>query len=518
MSKTPLIASIDVGTNSFHIIIASVNSRGIFTLHSRDREIVRLGEGSGDMKYISQDAIERGVKALERFAEMARNAKATIRAVGTSAVREALNRNDFIQRVQEETGITVEVISGNEEARLIYLGVLQALPVYNQKTLIIDIGGGSTETGVGLQGELRIMNSAKLGAIRMTRKFFAKEKLSDKDIKQCREYIKGEWALTFRSLLQEQFEHAVGSSGTIQTIFAIAYGLRGMAIPETFNGISLDRDTLLSTIATILQAKTTIARATLPGMEPRRADIIVGGAIILEQILIGLDIQNLTFSSYALREGILLDTYTKQQAIKKYHHLSNLRYESVLHLCEQCKVNIEHCSHVKNIALQIFDALQPYHAYGDTERELLEAAAYLHDVGYHIAADQHHKHSYYIIRNSAMLGFTTGETELIANIARYHRKSHPKSKHENFQKVSPQHRPRICLLSGILRIAEGLDRRQIQNVHSVSIHSDNNKLLITVYYQGQAIRPDIEVWGAERKKTLLETALEKKISFTIKYL
>lgn len=518
MSKTPLIASIDVGTNSFHIIIASVNSRGIFTIHSRDRETVRLGEGSGDMKYISLDAIERGVKALERFAGMAQNAKATVRAVGTSAVREALNRNDFIQRVQEKTGIVVEVVSGNEEARLIYLGVLQALPVYNQKTLIIDIGGGSTETGVGIQGELRIMNSAKLGAIRMTRKFFTKEKLSDKDVKQCREYIKGEWALTFRSLLQEKFEQAVGSSGTIQTIFAITYGLRGTLLPESFNGITLHREELLSTINAILRSRTTVARAALPGMEPRRADIIVGGAIILEQILLGLDIQQLTFSSYALREGILLDTYSKQQAIKKYHHLSNLRYESVLHLCEQCKVNIEHSTHVKDIALQLFDALHAHHPYDDTERELLEAAAYLHDAGYHIAADQHHKHSYYIIRNSAMLGFTTGEAELIANIARYHRKSHPKSKHENFQKVLLKHRPMICLLAGILRIAEGLDRRQLQNVHSISVHTDSSQFVITVYYQGQATRPDIEVWGAERKKTLLEAALEKKISFTIKYL
>lgn len=518
MSKSPLIASIDVGTNSFHIIIASVNARGIFTIHSRDKETVRLGEGSGDMKYLSPEAIERGVKTMERFAGMARNAKAVVRAVGTSAVREALNRDVFLQRVQESTGIEIEVISGNEEARLIYLGILQALPVYDSRVLFIDIGGGSTETGVGYQGDLRVMNSAKLGAIRMTRKFFEREKLTDKDIKQCRNYIKGEWALTFRSLLQEGYEQAVGSSGTTQTIFSIAYGLRNLPIPESFNGVTLDRETLLSVIDVILNARTTAARAALPGMEPRRADIITGGAIILEQAILGLNIRELTFSSCALREGILLDSYTKQQAIKKYHHLSNLRYESVLHLCEQCRVDMKHSTHVKDLALQLFDDLRPLHKYGDVERELLEAAAYLHDVGYHISADQHHKHSYYIIKNSAMLGFTTDEAELIANIARYHRKSHPKGKHENYQKIAVQKRLAVNTLAGILRIAEGLDRRQIQNVDSISARPEDGILRLTARYSGTASKPDIELWGAERKKTLLEASLDRKISFTIKHL
>lgn len=518
MSKSSLIASIDVGTNSFHVIIASINSRGIFTIHSRDKETVRLGESSGDMKYLSPEAIERGVKTMERFAGMARNARATVRAVGTSAVREALNREVFLQRVRESTGIVIEVISGNEEARLIYLGILQALPVYDTRLLFIDIGGGSTETGVGYQGDLRVMNSAKLGAIRMTRKFFEREKLSDKDIKRCREYIKGEWALTFRSLLQEGYEQAAGSSGTIQTIFSIAYGLQNLPIPESFNGITLDRDTLLSVIETILGARTTAERAALPGMEPRRADIITGGAIILEQAILGLNMRELTFSSCALREGILLDSHAKQQAIRKYHHLSNLRYESVLHLCEQCRVDMKHSTHVKDLALQLFDDLRPLHKYGDVERELLEAAAYLHDVGYHISADQHHKHSYYIIRNSAMLGFTTDEAELIANIARYHRKSHPKGKHENYQKVAAQKRPIVSLLAGILRIAEGLDRRQIQNVESVSARPEDGLLRLTARYTGTALKPDIEIWGAERKKTLLEAELNRKISFTMKHL
>jgi exopolyphosphatase/guanosine-5'-triphosphate,3'-diphosphate pyrophosphatase len=511
--QSDLIAAIDVGTNSFHLSIASVNDKGIFRAFSRDKETVRLGESVSDMKYISPEAMERGLNAMKRFAQMANDAGVqTVRAVGTSAMREALNSSDFTQLVLEQTGIEIEVIAGTEEARLIYLGVLQAVPVLDRRALVIDIGGGSTETIVGLKGEMYFAHSAKLGAIRMTKRFFNEEKLTNKAIKECREYIKGEWASIFRSLLACGFETALGSSGTIQTVATIALELKGRDMTEeSINGITVSHNDLLKAIDFILDAKTARKRAELPGMDEKRADIIVGGALILEQALLNLGIKELTISESALREGILLDTYQKRYDIEHYHHLSRLRYGSVISLCELCQINMKHANHVKHLAVQMFDALQPLHRYGDAERELLEAAALMHDIGYHIAADQHHKHSYYIIRNADLLGFTNDEKEIIANIARYHRKSHPKPKHENFQKVPPSKRGLVMLLGGILRLAEGMDRRNQQMIQSVEVQIHSASVDFILWHNPDAGLPDVELWSAERRTALLESILSKRL-------
>jgi exopolyphosphatase/guanosine-5'-triphosphate,3'-diphosphate pyrophosphatase len=528
-----VVMAIDVGTNSFHAIVASLTAKGVFKIHSRDKENVRLGESTSDMKYITAEAMDRGVAAMKRFAETAAHANASVRAIGTSAMREALNRAEFVRRVLEETGIEIEVVSGNEEARLIYLGVLQALPVLNVKTLVIDIGGGSTETIVGYKGEMLYGHSAKLGAIRLTRRFFTEERLSAKSINVCRDFIRGEWALVFRSIQTCGFDAAVASSGTAQTIAAVALAQKNPATLETtdsLNGVTLKQDEILQAIETILKEKTAKKRAEIPGMDAKRADIIVAGALILEQAVSRLNIRSLTISDYALREGILLDYYQQQSNIEQYHHLSRLRYESVMNLCDVCQIDKAHAEHVCNIAVQIFDGLRAarLHSLGEAERELLEAAALLHDVGYHISSDQHHKHSYYIIRNSPLLGFTNDEEELIANIARYHRKSHPKLKHENYLRVPPQKRPLVALLAGILRIAEGLDRRRLHLIESVGVSVKGDALRLALHCRSNGEKespkktpkspiesPEIEIWSAERRTALLAEYLNKRVEFIL---
>jgi exopolyphosphatase / guanosine-5'-triphosphate,3'-diphosphate pyrophosphatase len=516
------VTAIDVGTNSFHAVVASVSPKGVFTIHSRDKENVRLGESNTDMKYITEEAMQRGIIAMKRFAQMAERAQAPVRAIGTSAMREALNRDEFVQRVQEETGITIEVVSGNEEARLIYLGVLQALPILNTKTLVIDIGGGSTETIVGLRGEMLYGHSAKLGAIRLSRQFFTEERLTTKAVKECREFIRGEWALVFRSIQILGFDKVVASSGTAQTIASIAIAsgsAQKKSFPEeSLNGAVLSKNELLGAIELLLGEKTARKRAELPGMDAKRADIIVAGALILEQIIQQLNIREITISDYALREGILLDYYQQQFDIERYHHLSQLRYESVMNLCDTCQVDKRHAVHVRDLAVQIFDALHEagLHFLGDVERELLEAASLLHDVGYHISSDQHHKHSYYIIRNSPLLGFTNDEEELIANIARYHRKSHPKMKHENFQRIPSTKRQLVSLLAGILRIAEGLDRRHQNLIQRVSVRIEGaSNLVFDIQCRESEDTPEIELWSAARRTSLLAECLGVNISFNV---
>ncbi len=504
VSKAPVYAAIDVGTNSFHLIIASVNNRGMMQVILREKEMVRLGSGSGDMKYIQKDAMERGVKALQNFAELARSKNSEIKAVATSAVREALNRDEFLNLVKEKTGIEIEVVSGAEEGRLIYIGAIHALPIYNQKVFILDIGGGSTETIIGQDGEIRYVHSEKIGSIRLTNRFNLDGNITNEQIKECRDYIKGCWTPILKRIYSIGFETVVCTSGTILNIAAMSLSMNKENIPDIINGLTVTKSRMLEVIDKILDAKTLTDRQNLPGMDPNRADIIVAGSLILEQALIQLNIEKILISSFALREGIVFDTIQKKEALQKFHHLSRLRFETIYSICQEYKVNLIHSEHVKEISLKLFDDLQSLHRLGYAERELLEAAALLHDIGYHISHDQHHKHSYYIISHCIMPGFTNPESEIIANIARYHRKSHPKKKHENFENLPDNKKNIVRVLAGILRIAEGIDRRQMQVIKDVKAEIANNEINIALFPVLNEQNPDIELWGANRRKLLLQ--------------
>ena len=507
------IAAIDVGTNSFHMVIATVSARGVLEIHARDKETVRLGSGAGDMKRLAVDAMDRGVAAMRRFAKLADQHNAVVRAIATSAVREALNKDEFVERVQREAGIAIEVVPGTEEARLIYVGAIHALPIVNQRCCVIDIGGGSTETIIGYQGEAEVVHSAKLGHLRYTKRFFPDGIVTPARIEECRIAVRGEWASMFQTMRTQGFDTFVGCSGTIMAIAAITHLRIHARMPETLNGMTYALRDIQETIDTILATPTIDARQSIPGMESKRGDVIVAGAIILEQAMRGLGADELTISSYALREGIVFDTVQKDDDIRRFHHLAHLRYQSVDHVCDLYHVRRPHAVHVKNLAIRLFDGLRLLHGYGDRELELLEAAALLHDVGYHIGADQHHKHSEYIIRNSAMPGFTNDETEIIATIARYHRKSHPKKKHASFMALTIDEQQVVRVLASILRVAEGLDRRQQQLVQRVRVQVSSNG--VDVYLVVPSGLADIELWGAERRKELLEETFQRPVRFVL---
>lgn len=506
---TEVIAAIDVGTNSFHMVVASVTTRGALQIHSRMKETVRLGSSAGDMKQLSNEAMKRGIKALKHFKIEAKQHGAQIRAVATSAVREAANREEFVDRVADETGINLEVVSGLEEGRLIYIGAMHSLPIIGKRSFVIDIGGGSTESVVGFNGETQFLHSAKLGHLRISKRFFPMGKSTKASLQECRESIRGDWSPVFLDLLAHGFEVAVGCSGTIAALATMTLSRTRQKMPESLNGLRIARGDLLETINIIAEANTTEKREALPGLDAKRGDVILGGALILEQAIIGLNIQHLTLSSYALREGIVFDTAQKKRDISEYHHLSHLRYQSVNHLCDLYQVRRAHAEHVKTLSLTLFDELKVLHGLGDTEREILEAAALLHDVGYHISADQHHKHSEYLIRNSVMPGFTNDETELIAAVARYHRKSHPKKKHPDYAILHKHEKSSVQVLSSILRIAEGLDRRQQHVVENVHVELSENR--IDIYLTAPSNVPDIELWGAERRKGLLAETFDREV-------
>ncbi len=520
------IAAIDIGTNSFHMVVARVGALAdddesihgpSFDVIAREKEIVRLGSSSGDMKRLDPDAIDRGVAALIRLGRLASVNDAEVFAVATSAVREAENADEFIDRVRVEAGIEIDVVSGVEEARLIHLGVLQAVPVYDRRLLLIDIGGGSTEILVGERGETIVAGSLKLGAIRLTRRFFRGERLHPGAVEACRRHIRSALVPMVREAGRAGFEVAIASSGTAETIAAMSNARNVGGSLRTLNNFVLTRPDVERSVADLVAASTNDERRKLPGMDPSRADIILGGALVLEQAMIELGIDELIISDSALREGVLLDALSRRRGAT-LHHLHDLRRRSVLHLAESMDEDSRHSARTAALALELFDATADLHGLGDDSRELLEAAALLANVGLFISHSEHHKHSYYVIRNSDRLtGFTDHEIELIAQIARYHRKSAPKLKHPEFARLRPDDQHRVRALAGVLRIGIALDRSHAGHVNALIVRDAVSDIpdglpgldILVASTEGADI--SLELQTADERKSLLEEVLLRRV-------
>lgn len=506
-----MLAAVDVGTNSVHMVIARV-SGARFEVVTRHKETVRLGSGATDMRVLRTDAIDRGVAALGRCRELAERFEARLRAVATSAVREADNAAVFLRRAAEEAGVEVEVISGVEEARLIHLGALQALALYETPVLLCDIGGGSTELLFGTGPALASSRSFKLGAIRMTEAFFPGGRVTARAVELARRHVQEELAWYRRETQRIRFDTFVASSGTAQTLVEMAIAADGEEQPHSLNGATVTRRRLRRVIESILETGSAEERRALPGIDPQRADILAGGAVVLDEILDLFGVERLTFSEGALREGVLLDTLQRLTG-GDLAHLSDLRRSSVLHLVELCDDDPAHADHVARLVGQLFEQLAPELELRPEHGELLEAAALLANVGLFLAHSGHHKHSYYVIRNSEQLtGFTDREIELIAQVARYHRKSAPnEARHPEFAALDPEDRRLVRCLSALLRVAIGLDRSHSALVAGVEARVSPESVVLLVAAAGQDA-PSLEIHSAAERSGLLADLLGRPVT------
>lgn len=499
-----------------HLVVARIAEHGGFEMLTTEKDMVRLGQSGGEMKELSSDAIERGLTALARLKEVAASfGDVELIAVATSAVREAGNKVVFIERARDEVGVDVEVITGFEEARLIHLGVLQALPVFEKRLLVVDIGGGSTELCIGKGDQVIEARSMKLGAIRLTQRFFPD--IGDGDghvdsdaVDACRRYVRSALAPVAHDLGGHQPEVTVGCSGTISTMATMALATRGDK-PRQLNGATFSAADVRELVEK-LTSRTTKRRLDMSGLDDRRADIIVAGAILFDEILRAFDIHEVTVSEYALREGVLFDRFGRAAG----QELSNLRRTNLLRLAHQLDPDPAHAEHTALLATELFDRTSRLHGLGDDARELLDAAALVHNVGLSISHSSHHKHTYYVVRHSEQLtGFTEHEIELIAMIARYHRKSRPKTKHIEFAALAADDRHLVEVLAGMLRIAIGLDRRHAASIRSVrAILTDGTLLIEPLAEAHRGIRGDdldLEIDAARERADLLADALGVQI-------
>ena len=512
-----ILAAIDVGTNSIHMVVVKIQPQlPAFTIIDREKETVRLGDFSEETGGLSEDAMERGIRALKRCRAIATSFKAEeVVAVATSAVREADNGSVFIQRVEQEVGLAINLISGTEEARRIYLGVLSGMALHGRPHAIIDIGGGSTELILGTGEPHRFLSSTKVGAVRLTARFVATDPISDEEYTYLRAYVRGRMEPAVGDLKQylhgDERLRLVGTSGTIECLaMLIAHDRLGL-VPDPLNGFQISFLELQDWVDR-LRKLTYAERLALPEMSARRAEIIVAGAVILQETMDMLGAETLTICGRALREGVVVDWMLTHGLIEdRMQFQSSVRERYVLNTAQKYQVALDHGDRIARFALDLFNATQgKLHEWGNPERELLWAAALLHNCGHFISHSGHHKHAYYLIRHGELLGYTETEIEVVANIARYHRKSLPKKKHENYKNLPAKyHRQLVAHLSAMLRVAVALDRRGIGAIAAVT-HTflDKHTLQLTLTPQIPGDDCASELWNLEDKKIWFEELFE----------
>jgi exopolyphosphatase / guanosine-5'-triphosphate,3'-diphosphate pyrophosphatase len=504
------IAAIDIGSNSVHMIIASTSAGRAFEVIDRVKEMVFLGRSMAEHGRLTDEAFAAGLEAIGKFHKLAlRHGVDEILAVATAAVREAENGGEFLYAVAAQTGITPQVISGVEEARYIYLAVKNVVDLFDRSALIIDIGGGSVEVIVGNARELQLGKSLRIGVQRLRAKFGGGA-LGKREKKDLESHVREVSEAAMREARAAGFGVAVGTSGTILALGEAVSRGGGERPTNTGHVVKLDG---LRQLADELAARTPAERVQMFGIDVARSDSIHVGGLLLCTLLELAGAKEITLSDSSLREGVVLDYLDRAaEHIRAFDVVSDIRRASVLELAQRCGQTGAHPGRVAGLALELFDQTRDLHGLRDSDRRLLEYAAILHDVGQHVGYERHEHHAAYIIRNGDLRGFDDKEREMIALVARYHRKSRPRRKDSDYDALSPRRRKSVRVLSGILRLADGLDRSHHQLVHSVRCRYNERELGISAIAEDDA---ELEVWGARRKAKLLERALGRKITLYV---
>ncbi|TAF01874.1 MAG: Ppx/GppA family phosphatase, partial [Nostocales cyanobacterium] len=400
-----------------------------FTMIAKEKETVRLGDRNLETGELKPEVIKKAIACLGRFQELAKSLEAeSIIAVATSAVRESPNGRDFIHQIETELGLNVDLISGQEEARRIYLGVLSGMEFNHQPHIIVDIGGGSTELILGDSQEPRSLTSTKVGAVRLTGEYIITDPISDKEFQYLQAYARGMLERSVDEVLSHLQENEspqlVGTSGTIETI-AIIHAKEKMGfVPSPLNGYQFTLQDL-RTWVTRLRRMNNVERAAISGMPEKRSEVILAGAVILQEVMSLLNVESIVLCERSLREGVIVDWMLTHGLIdNRLRYQTSIKERNILKVAQKYNVNLEHSERVAKFASSIFDQTQgKLHTWSQDESQLLWAAAILHNCGHYISHSAHHKHSYYLIRNGELLGYNETEIEIIANLARYHRKS-----------------------------------------------------------------------------------------------
>lgn len=504
------LAVIDIGTNSIHMVLAEILPDASYKILDRFKDMTRLGNGAFAARRLSDEAMGRAVGVLKTLVTLARNKGfERIAAVATSAVREAKNGGDFVDLVEEQTGVKIRVISGIEEARLIFLGVRHSMSLSDKHTLVVDVGGGSVELIVGTRDGSQHARSLKLGAIRLSDQYLTKTPPTEAMVKQLGEVV----TLTLQSALDafkvKQFDAVVATSGMAGNLAEIVHLKQtGRPLPQ----LNLARVKLkdLRAVESELGKSSIKARLGIPGLDPKRVDTLFPAVVVLRRLLELSGADEMTVCDKAIREGVIYDFIDRHRdGLKAEREIPDVRRRNVMGLARRCQVPEVHSLHVAGLALRLFDQTRRLHHLGEAERSWLEFAAVLHDIGYLINPRQHHKHAYYLIKNSDIGGLTAEEIEVVANIARYHRRAVPAAKHEGYADLSVKLKRTVRILSALLRVADALDRTHFSAVQTVNVKIGQT-LTIAATVSGDAA---MEIWSASQRTDLLEQVFRRRVRF-----
>jgi exopolyphosphatase/guanosine-5'-triphosphate,3'-diphosphate pyrophosphatase len=488
------------------MVIANVTPDGRIEVIDRVKEMVRLGRLAFTTGQLSTESMALAAGALKTFGRLARVRRVErLRAVATSAVREASNGERFVARLRRETGLPIQIISGPEEARLIFRATRHALGLDGGPHLLVDVGGGSVELSLAQDGRPLWMRSLPLGVARLTQQFLTKDPPSAGQVHELEHHLEHELDELLTRVRRAGAVQAIGTSGTVHTLVAMALAARGDDAPR-LHGASAGADQIARLRQRVL-ALDAEERAELPGMDAKRADLMPAAVILLETILSRAGGLDLVVCSWALREGVLLEL--ARAATGQGPATPAGRRRSVQSLATRYAGTNEHGRHVAVLALQLFDALAPDLGLPPGSRELLEHAALLHDIGHAIEHDRHQRHTYYLIRASDLLGFSPVEIETIAMVARGHRKQAPRLSDPDVQTLPPANRRLVRGLAALLRVADALDRTHFGVIERVSASRQRGRLVITAETGGESA--ELELWAAERRIDSLSRLLDRPV-------
>ena len=521
-SRIRKLAAIDIGTNSTHLLVAAVDtSLGTFNIEQAEKSTTRLGERDPETGALTDAAMQRGLETLRRFCDLAAShAVEEVVTAATSAVREAPNGRDFLQVINDELGLEVDLISGPEEARLIYLGVLSGMPFGERPHLVLDIGGGSTELILADGREARALTSTRVGAVRLQRDFIKVDPIPPQRRAFLQTFIQGSLEPAVdkvcRRLKPGESPVLVATSGTAMAIGALAASEDDRP-PLKLHGYRVKRQRL-DRVVDQLVAMQPEQRRALPSINDRRAEIIVPGSLILQTSMRMLEVDELVLSERALREGLIVDWMLRHGLLEdRFSFQSSIRQSTVIHQAKRFAVNQSRTERVAVHALTLYDNSRGVmHQDDGNGRELLWAAAMLHTCGQHINLSAYHKHSWYLIRHGELLGYSESEHLMVAAIARYHRRSLPKKRHDSWQVLPTRDNRRLVgEMALLLRLAAAIDRRPEPVVESLRVRATPGSLQLELVPERRNQNLSLERWSLENCADVVRSAVGVRLDVSV---
>jgi exopolyphosphatase/guanosine-5'-triphosphate,3'-diphosphate pyrophosphatase len=506
------LAALDLGSNSFHLLVADVHPDGTFESITREKEMLRLGDEVSRYGRITDAGIEHAIETVRRLKRIAdADGAVEVIAKATSAIRSAENGSEVVDALEEASGVDIDVISGLEEARLIFAAIRASVVLDPAPALCIDIGGGSVEFMVGDASELRWATSEHLGVGRLTAELVENDPPSKGDRRRLEERIRSTLEPLVEQVAPFQPRQIVGSAGTLNDIARMVTAARTGEVPATSNGLRIERDDFLALHDKVMRSKVS-ERRRMPGLEEQRAELLPAGSMVLAVAMDVFDVDSMTASDWSLREGIVLDAVRTHDPDDWSDDPRAIRRAAVAGLARRCSSAPEHTRHVVRLALSLFDQTRELHGLGSADREMLEYAVVLHDIGQHVSRRGHHRHAAYLVENAHLRGFSPDEVALLAALVRHHRRGDPKPSEPRMAALSSTDQERVRKLAGLLRLADGLDRGRRKVVDRVDVEVGPQLVLLRLFAHEDA---ELECWGARRKRDLFERAFGRELEVQV---